>query len=689
MTVPQPHLSSLKYRPDIDGLRAIAVLAVVGFHAFPGQIRGGFIGVDIFFVISGYLISIIIFENLDKGTFSFPEFYARRIKRIFPALLLTLIACFAFGWFALLADEYKQLSKHIAAGAGFISNVILWNEAGYFDNSAVTKPLLHLWSLGIEEQFYIVWPLVLWSAWKLKFNLLTITIVVAIASFILNIKGVQQDMVATFYSPQTRFWELLSGSLFAWVTLYKKGIFTNVKHKLDCWCLNSFFSAKQESDCKALANVLSLIGLLLLVYGFWRINKESSFPGVWGLVPVLGAVLIITASSKAWFNRVILSNKVAVWFGLISFPLYLWHWPILSFAHIIESNVPSLNIRIAAVILSIILAWLTHKLVERPIRFGEHGKAKVTMLVALAATLIVASLYVFFSKGAPLRYPKLEENFKQFTWSDFYNHSAECVKKYGVVFSQYCLISNIDQDPEVIILGDSNANHLFAGIKDAFPNKNVLSIGQGGCLPFLGLSVKLVEGELHCQINLKSALDLISTKSSVKTVIVSMMGAAYINSKREINGGLLEVHSVDIENNSDSISLFKEGMRKTIQFLQNNNKSVIFVVSTPRLNFDPSSCVKVRPFLFFERPLKNPCAMPKEIYMLDNKAYRDVVFDVLKSFPEVKIFDTMPYFCDQKFCNAIINDEVMFRDTVHLSHLGSKYLGRILRDHDSIYGIGR
>ena len=155
------HLSHPKYRPDIDGLRAIAVLSVVCFHAFPDLLKGGFIGVDIFFVISGFLISTIIFENLDKGTFSFSEFYSRRIKRIFPALLLVLIACYSFGWFALLADEHKQLGKHIAAGAGFVSNFVFWNESGYFDNAAETKPLLHLWTLGIEEQFYIIWPLLL------------------------------------------------------------------------------------------------------------------------------------------------------------------------------------------------------------------------------------------------------------------------------------------------------------------------------------------------------------------------------------------------------------------------------------------------------------------------------------------------------------------------------------------------
>lgn len=393
MTARQPHLSHPKYRPDIDGLRAVAVLAVVAFHAFPSWIRGGFIGVDVFFVISGYLISTIIFENLDKGTFSFTEFYSRRIRRIFPALLLVLIACFAFGWFALLADEYKQLGKHIAAGAGFISNFTLWNEAGYFDNLTETKPLLHLWSLAIEEQFYIVWPLLLWLAWKRKFNLLTITIVVAIASFVLNIKGIKQDIVATFYSPQTRFWELLSGSLLAWITLYKKDTFTNVKLKLDDWLSCIVHSEKQEANSKTLSNVLSFIGLLLLVYGFWRINKELSFPGQWALVPVLGAVLIITAGSKAWVNRTILSNKVAVWFGLISYPLYLWHWPILSFAHIVQSD--SRNIRIAAVVLSILLAWLTYKLIERPLRFGNFSKLKVTILVFLMTLIGTLGYYTY------------------------------------------------------------------------------------------------------------------------------------------------------------------------------------------------------------------------------------------------------------------------------------------------------
>lgn len=210
-------VSRPKYHPDIDGLRALAVLSVVIYHAFPEWLKGGFVGVDIFFVISGYLISTIIFTNLEKETFSFREFYIRRVKRLFPALLLVLVSSLLFSWFALFADEFEQLGKHVLAGTVFISNLVFWSENGYFDNIAASKPLLHLWSLGIEEQFYIIWPLLIWFVWRSKIGLLLVTISVTFLSFFLNIYSIGQDPVATFYSPLTRLWELSTGSLLAYL----------------------------------------------------------------------------------------------------------------------------------------------------------------------------------------------------------------------------------------------------------------------------------------------------------------------------------------------------------------------------------------------------------------------------------------------------------------------------------------
>ena len=493
-------LSHPKYRPDIDGLRAVAVLAVVAFHAFPNWVRGGFIGVDVFFVISGYLISTIIFENLDKGTFSFAEFYARRIKRIFPALLLVLIACFAFGWFALLADEYKQLGKHIAAGAGFISNFILWNEAGYFDNSSEAKPLLHLWSLGIEEQFYIFWPILLWFAWKREFNLLIVTIFITLISFTLNLEGIDQDMVATFYLPQTRFWELLSGSLLAWFTLKKDEIFEIFKNKFNILYSFIVYGEDQDDEVSTLANVLSFAGLFFLLYGIWRINKETSFPGKWALVPVLSTLLIITAGSKAWVNRVILSNKISVWFGLISFPLYLWHWPLLSFARLIDSEMPSRNIRVLAVILSIVLAWLTYKLLETPIRLNTLlNKLIIVKSLFISMMIIFCIGYITFAmNGFPQRGINNQELKSNEMLSYIYSlrdqdklyGERSCFKykesqKVDFFINNNCLdIKNI-KNPVVFLIGDSHSASLSLGLRPLLENLqvNFLQVSTGWCEP--------------------------------------------------------------------------------------------------------------------------------------------------------------------------------------------------------------
>jgi len=198
----------LAYRPDVDGLRAVAILSVLGFHTFPRLVSGGFVGVDVFFVISGYLISSIILAGLESGHFSLRQFYARRIRRIFPAAISVLVACFMVGWLVLLANEYSQLGKHIAAAAGFSLNLVLWRESGYFDTVAALTPLLHRWCRGVEEQFYIVWPLVLWLAWKCRVNAFVLTLCIIAISFWLSARTTPTDPVSAFYSPITRFWEL-------------------------------------------------------------------------------------------------------------------------------------------------------------------------------------------------------------------------------------------------------------------------------------------------------------------------------------------------------------------------------------------------------------------------------------------------------------------------------------------------
>jgi peptidoglycan/LPS O-acetylase OafA/YrhL len=682
MTSHKGRLSHLKYRPDIDGLRAIAVLSVVTFHAFPSWLKGGFIGVDVFFVISGYLISTILFDNLDKGTFSFSEFYSNRIRRIFPALLVVLISCFTFGWFALLADEYKQLGKHIAASAGFISNIILWNEAGYFDNSAETKPLLHLWSLGIEEQFYILWPLLLWFAWKRKFNLLKITVVIAVVSFILNLKGVKQDMVATFYSPQTRFWELLSGSILAWCTLYKKDIFANVKSKIDTWLLRVVGSKKQESDGKTLVNTFSFIGLFLLLYGFWRINKEFNFPGKWALVPVLGTLLIITAGSKSWVNHTILSNKVVVWFGLISFPLYLWHWPLLSFARIVESEVPSRNIRIAAVVLSIVLAWLTYKLIECPIRFGARNKFKAPCLLLLITLIAFIGYNAYVRDGLKFRdsvkLVQLQTENLNFKFERMNGWLCDSYKDLRCYYS--------GKNPSVVVLGDSHARTIYLGLREFYSSIGVgvaVFGGGGGCPPLLNVISKSNKSAdtNECISKITKPLKIIISDPSIKEVVLASRGPLYTSSNgfgSVENYGEWVLHydneEQGIRSNSD---VFFGALGTTFDALTSSGKKVTYLIDVPELGFDIKSCLSLRPITITAK-VKDPCAILRSEYDDRTRDFRERLAEVLESHPSVNVVDLSEALCDEKFCYGSSDGVLLYTDDDHLSQRGSEYVVRRL-----------
>lgn len=376
-----------KYRPDIDGLRAIAVLSVVLYHGFPGSLRGGFVGVDVFFVISGFLISTIIFQNIDQGSFSIRNFYSRRIRRIFPALAVVLISVLAFGWLCLFPDELHQLGRHTASSAGFVQNFILWKEAGYFDTASETKPLLHIWSLGIEEQFYLVWPVLLWTASRLgKINgahrerlfCFLVTILVFVVSFVLNLNSVTVDPAKTFYLPQYRFFELALGGILSWWVLYQPGISIKPVQSQER-VFPAWLTEKRAKD------ILGVAGLVILLIVFGQFSKATVFPGKNALFPILAAAFIIWAGPQSWVNRRILSNKILVWFGLISFPLYLWHWPVLTFGRIIHGEIPPPAFRLTAVAVAILLSWLTVRFIENPFRLGN---ARIALKIATLCVVV-------------------------------------------------------------------------------------------------------------------------------------------------------------------------------------------------------------------------------------------------------------------------------------------------------------
>lgn len=468
-------LTHPSYRPDIDGLRALAVMLVVVYHAFPAWLPGGFIGVDIFFVISGYLISSIIFKSLATGHFSFADFYMRRIRRIFPALFLVLAAAYAFGWQTQPAAEFQQLGKHIAAGAAFVANLALWRESGYFDSEAASKPLLHLWSLGIEEQFYIVWPLLLWAVWHLPGRRLAVlTGVALLASFAFNLWSIERDLVAAFYSPLSRFWELLAGAVLAGVALRAGQRFADPGRRA--------------------ANLRAGTGGLLLLAGVCLISDSDRFPGWWALLPTAGAVLLIAAGPGAWLNRHLLSARPVVWIGLISFPLYLWHWPLLSFLRTTVSPEPGTAALLAAVALAMVLAGLTYRLVERPIRASRRGKFLASALLLLVALLGFLGYNAYVRAGLQFRAIAKATEQPVYDWSAGYRYGRCFLSGEAGGASEFaseCAGADGSSRPLVMVWGDSHAAALYpgvAGLADRYGYR-VAQYSISGCPPVLDFSV--------------------------------------------------------------------------------------------------------------------------------------------------------------------------------------------------------
>jgi len=456
---------SNRYRPDIDGLRAVAVTAVVLFHAFPEAMPGGFIGVDIFFVISGFLITGIIVRELDQERFSLLAFYGRRIRRIFPALIAVLLAALVLGWLWMLPSAYAQLSADVFASAAFFSNIALMLQSGYFDIESGKKPLLHLWSLGIEEQFYLFWPLILMLAARIRLGFMALASVIGVASFALNVALIGSDPVATFYLPFPRAWELLAGAALA------------------CgW--------NHIGQSSAANNWRAAIGFSLVAVAAAVLDSKSAFPGWWALLPIAGSALLLSAPA-AWGCRHILSSTALVRIGLISYPLYLWHWPLLVFFGIIKFAPLTLLDRGLVVGLSYVLAWLTYRTIEMPLRFGRPALPRIVSLCSGMVLVATAGGVIVQGRGFDFRLPpEIREMTDVRTDSSNWRvHECLLDLSHETSFADSCVDRGLR--PLVFVWGDSTAGALLPGLRKA-QETNDFGIAQftsSSCVPALHTDV--------------------------------------------------------------------------------------------------------------------------------------------------------------------------------------------------------
>jgi peptidoglycan/LPS O-acetylase OafA/YrhL len=646
---------------------------VIAFHAFPEWVPGGFIGVDVFFVISGFLITHLITNGLTNQNFNLRSFYASRVRRLFPSLILVLLACQILGWFALLSDEYKSLAKHISAAALLIPNWIIWRESGYFDYGAYTKPLLHLWSLGVEEQFYLFWPLTLCLVFKYKFNAIRITSILLLGSLLLNLMMVEEFASATFFLPFTRIWELLAGGLLALV-------------------LQTTFLDARKVKAKLLSNAFilqtsSILGLLMLVLSLIFIDQDQPYPGSWALLPVVGTLLIIAAGNQSWFNQWVLSNRVLVGMGLISYPLYLWHWPLLSLARILEQSQPDMVIRLLCIGIALGLSLLSYFFIERPIRYGLYLNAKTYILIALMSLTASLGFVTYMSDGFKSRF--MNEMIELQTADLAFNIPTSTDWYCGDSSNEgpRCLSSG--PDPSTVVMGDSHALTIYAGLVELFKARGQaigLYGGNDGCPPLLNVVIQDLGGDTrNCLKKGSQAILRVIKDPAIKQVILTSRGPMYTTGKGfgDVESSQFGTWVLHFEGEARGLrsneEVFHRGLANTLDALLAAGKKVSFLHDVPELGFDIRSCFSFRPLVITSKVM-NPCAVSKSDFLKRTESYRAGVNQILEERPDIKVIDLAQALCDEEWCFASKNGVLFYIDDDHLSLRGAEYVVRQLSE---------
>lgn len=635
------------YRPDIDGLRAIAVGAVVLYHFFPDNVTNGYVGVDVFFVISGYLISQILFRNFATNTFSLRDFYARRVRRIFPALAIMLIVVLGIGAVVLFPDEYQQLGWHISAGTGFVLNLLLYSEIGYFDTQAVTKPLLHLWSLGVEEQFYLVWPLLLYLFRQRIAAFKPLIVTVSALSFFCYIVLHASNPSATFYWPITRFWELGGGALLAYYTLTVEP--SAARHAL--------------TD-----NVRAWLGLGLLALSIMGVNT-TLLPGVYALVlPVIGTGILIAAGSATWVNRQILGNRLAVGIGLVSFPLYLWHWPVLSLSEIVSNYHVTTPMRWVLIGVSLILAVMTYIMIEKPLRFGRY---RIISAGQIAATTIGLGICagVLIGTGVVPPYNTAAQSFPINDSLTPLLPDSPCLGINGIGVHCWSTMTANSSGTEYYFIGDSHANAL-AQTQPLRRNLTIYSVYH--CLPFIGVELYIDKSTrpYGCdnQQRLPVFIKTLATYPSKNHRVILLIGRySKIQSKEgdhyQMTGSYQDSALVDVD------AVFRQGLTNVLtQLTQLPNTTVVLVHQVPEISVVPQHCTRLQ--IIYGANATN-CSVPRASIDTMFAHYKAVFAPVLAHFPMVQQYNPMDVLCTADTCAIIQDNQRIYRDDNHVATYGA------------------
>lgn len=645
---------ALSYRPDIDGLRALAVIAVVLFHYRVPGFSGGFVGVDVFFVISGYLITGLIVKEMGEGRFSLRQFYERRVRRIFPALFAMLAVATIVAALLFFPVSFLNYGKSLLATAFFSANFEFWREAGYFDVSADQKPLLHLWSIAVEEQFYLVFPaLLLLMGARSKLRLALAVGAIFVASLAFSIWSARHASAAGYYLLPSRMWELMLGALLA---------------------LHLF----RIPAAARLHDFVAAVGLALIGYSVFRYSPLTPFPGVAALIPCAGTALIIMAGEDAAVNRA-LCLKPIVFVGLISYSFYLWHWPIYVFANAALFRAPTQFEILLLVALSFALAVLSWRYVEQPFRSRTLDWRRPVLFrgagIAMSATAACAALLVF-GHGWPQRFsPAI-----QTILAGASDHEARIRECFGLTADdvhkgRLCPIGANVQQASFLLWGDSHADALIPAVQNIAKRegRRGLFAGTDSCPPLLG--VKRADTAKCAAFN--NAVGKIATSKSIKEVILearwaknaegSSFGqepAGRVRLYDDISAGRTERETRDV---------FFRGLDRTVLALTRAGKKVILVASVPEVGFP------VPAYLAHAK-----MADPNAKLTTSAAVYRERQKFVLWAFTQmhkrygIEVVYPDRVLCRDGACQVALNGRPLYRDAHHLTTFGARQLTPLL-----------
>ena len=634
----------MEYRREIDGLRAVAVLPVILFHAGVELFSGGFVGVDVFFVISGYLITSIILKEQQTGTFSLVRFYERRARRILPALFLVVFVFLPFAWIWLLPEDLKSFGKSLIAVPTFTSNILFARESDYFASAAELKPLLHTWSLAVEEQFYVFFPILLILAhkWRVVSNGVLIASI-GIVSLSLAQWGVLTYPKIAFYFLPTRAWELMIGALIA-VYVFRP-------------------NAKKVASNETLA----ALGLVLILISVFAYTETTPFPGLYALVPTIGTGLVILFAQADTLVGRLLATRAFVGLGLISYSAYLWHHPLFAFTRHRSLDAPSLDLMMGLSALSIFMAYISWRFVERPFR----DKAKFTrrqifiLSGAASAALILVGIVLSSNDGFANRPAADNMAFSDLDRMLAPNHGLSPACEHQFTLTDECTTS---PSPRMVLWGDSYAMHLAPALESSQTNVPFRQHTVSSCIPVGGLSivgnvVSPARAE-RCLAQASQVLDWLATQNTVEYVVLASP-FAYIKFDLQAADG--DVITEDKE------KIVLDHLKATINLIRANGQKPIFVAPPPNTGADIGRCF-TRALLFAADPQRCDFT-PDEMSAESQQAYR-LMSQMSEHAPFISLKNLI---ClnegSTEKCKVSVDGLPLYRDDGHLSINGSSYIG--------------